>query len=142
MEVEIEASASIQKDEKSKVDDEDEQPKPQFKCQNCDLQEEYDYFGKRPPFANKITFNENCYVMKDPFSPAPEQEKSTNSEYFIALGADCAKCNGPICRGPECSFYYLKSYCLSCASAGGTLNMFPLEVQSKIRRQIANSRTK
>lgn len=136
----VEASTSAQSDPNSKATEEEDLPKPQFKCQNCDLNEEYDYFGKRPPFASRIKFNENCYVMKDPFSPAPELEKTTNSEYFIALGADCAKCNGPICRGQECSFYYLKSYCLSCA--GGMLNAFPLEVQTKIRKQIVSSRTK
>ncbi|KAG4067179.1 hypothetical protein HA402_000170 [Bradysia odoriphaga] len=137
---ELEQSTSAQNDPKTKVQEEDDVPKPQFKCHNCDLNEEYDYFGKRPPFASRIQFNENCYVMKDPFSPAPEQEKTTNSEYFVTLGADCVKCSRPICRGQECSFYYSKSYCLSCA--GGVLSSFPLEVQSKIRKQIANSRTK
>lgn len=143
--MDVEASTSTgndalnEKDVKAKTDDEDDVPRPQFKCQNCDLHEEYDYFGQRPPFASRIKFNENCYVMKDPFSPAPEQEKTTNCEYFIALGADCAECNRPICRGQECSFYYLKSYCLTCLS-GGIMSRFPLEVQTKIRKQIANSR--
>lgn len=141
-ETNAEASTSSTNQDNTKTEakqdqDDDDTPKPQFKCQCCHLQEEYDYFGKRPPFANQIKFNENCYVMKDPFSPAPEQEKATSCEYFIALGADCAQCQRPICRGAECSFYYLKSYCLACA--GGNLKRFPLEVQSKIRKQIANN---
>lgn len=139
--LENEASSAItQPDAKAKTEEVDEIPKPQFKCTNCDFHEEYDYLGRQPPFANKIKFNEPSYVMKDPFAAAPEHAKTTNSEYFIALGANCTKCERPICRGQDCSFYYLKTYCLSCA--GGIVNVFPLEVQSKIKRQIANCRTK
>lgn len=78
-------------------------------------------------------------MMKDPFAAAPEHAKTTNSEFFIALGANCTRCDRAICRGQECSFYYLKTYCLSCAG-GGMVNAFPLEVQSKIRKQMANCR--
>lgn len=131
-----EVSTTAQSDAKTKTDTEDEIPKPTFKCEYCHFHEEYDYFGTHPPFANKIKFNENCYVMKDPFSPAPEHAKTTNSEYFIALGANCAKCDRPVCRGAECSIYYLKTYCLPCA--GKFVNLFPLEVQSKIKKQIAS----
>lgn len=136
---ENEATTTTDKESKSKKDEEDDIPKPRFKCENCEFQEEYDHFGIQPPFANKIKFNEKCYVMKDPFSPAPEHAKTTNSEYFIALGANCAQCDRMICRGQDCSFYYLKTYCLRCA--GGIVNKFPLEVQSKIRKNIANSRS-
>lgn len=117
--------------------EEPEIPRPLFKCECCDLHEEYDYFGTKPPFATKIKFNENCYVMKDPFAPAPQHAKTTNCEYFLALGADCAKCDRKVCRGPDCSFFYLKTYCLACA--GGMVKVFPLEVQTKIRKQIAVS---
>ncbi|KAJ6637976.1 Cysteine-rich DPF motif domain-containing protein 1, partial [Pseudolycoriella hygida] len=132
-------SASSQNHAKAKKDEEDEIPKPKFKCENCGLHEEYDYFGKQPPFANKIKFNENCYIMKDPFTAAPEHAKTTNSEYFIALGTICTRCDRQICRGADCSFYYLKTYCLQCAV--NNVSLYPLEVQSKIKKQIAMIRT-
>lgn len=139
--LEHDALANKQHDTTSKQQKEEEEiPKIQFKCGNCSFLEECDYFGKKPPFANKIKFNENCYVMKDPFAPSPEHAKTTNSEFFIELGAHCAKCERTVCRGQDCSFYYLKTYCLSCASS--FVKMFPLEVQSKIKKQIAISRSK
>jgi len=139
LEQETPLETATQQEPKSK-EQEEEKPKIQFKCGSCTFHEDCDYFGKLPPFANKIKFNESCYVMKDPFAPSPEQAKTTNSEYFIALGGHCVKCNQAVCRGQECSFHYLKTYCLACASS--SVKMFPVEVQTKIKKQIAMNQSR
>lgn len=109
-----------------------------FKCDNCSLNERCDYFGTNPPFAKKIYFSEKCYVMKDPFSPAPSHlTNKSNSEYFIVIGSHCSICNNLVCKGTECSFYYSKTFCLSCAK--NNLKEFPLEIQTKIRKQLTYS---
>lgn len=102
-----------------------------FKCEICGLHEKCDYYGKAPDFIKKIRFTENCYVMKDPFSP-PSQ--SNNAEFFILLGAKCNICNQCVCRNPSCSFLYNQTFCLKCAQS--VKHIFPIEVQSKLQKQI------
>jgi hypothetical protein len=107
-----------------------------FSCESCNLTEKCDYFGRQPPFARKIQFTENCFVMKDPFSPPPSsQSNKSSSEYFLVLGANCEICAKTFCKGAECSLYYSKTFCLTCAKAN--IQQFPLEIQSKIRKQLA-----
>jgi Cysteine-rich domain len=114
-------------------------PEPEriaFLCTSCGLSEQCDYFGRQPPFARKIQFTEDCFVMKDPFSPPPSsQSNKTSSEYYLVLGANCIVCANTFCKGGECSIYYSKTFCLTCAKK--KILDFPLEIQSKIRKQLA-----
>lgn len=108
-----------------------------FKCESCGFAIDCDYKGTRPPFSKNINFIEDCYVMKDPFSPPPGTASSkSNSEYFLVIGADCDRCNSVVCAAATCSLFYRKTYCCECAQQ--SISTFPLEVQSKIRKIIAN----
>ncbi|CAG2057684.1 unnamed protein product, partial [Timema podura] len=51
----------------------------EFVCSTCGLTEHYTYKGKQPPFCKKISFIDDSYVMKDPFSPP-------NKNQFLLLG--------------------------------------------------------
>lgn len=115
---------------------EDDEPKIEFKCEICAFSERCHYKGKRPPFANKIELIEESYVMKDPFSPPPGAHSTkSNSEYFIVIGAHCMDCDRMVCKSSECSIFYTKTFCLSCAK--NHIRSFPVEVQSKIKKQLA-----
>lgn len=110
---------------------------PNFICDTCGFTEKYHYKGKKAPFVLNITFNEPYYVMKDPFSPPPSMEsKKSATEYFLLLGTECSVCYRTVCRSDECSFYFHRTYCLSCADKYTT--DFPQEVQTKLRKQLAN----
>lgn len=111
-------------------------PKIQFNCANCPFSEQCEYKGRQPPFANKVKFLEECYVMQDPFSPPPGKlSDKSSSEYFIVLGADCSSCGRTVCAAGTCSIFYGKSFCLQCAYR--MVKDFPLEIQSKIRKLVA-----
>lgn len=113
------------------------QPKVPFKCEECNFQMDCDYKGTKPPFAKNIQFDVDSYVMVDPFSPPPSNLSSkSNSEYFIVIGSDCANCDRSICSASNCSIFYRKSYCGSCAHQ--MLNQFPVEIQSKIRKCLSS----
>uniref|UniRef100_A0A336LM46 Cysteine-rich DPF motif domain-containing protein 1 n=1 Tax=Culicoides sonorensis TaxID=179676 RepID=A0A336LM46_CULSO len=121
----------------SKRDEKEEPELIKFKCDSCSLQEMAHYKGKNPYFVKNICFTEDCYVMKDPFSPPPAPDtKKSFTEYFLVLGAHCSKCDKSVCRGNECSFFYGQTYCLNCAQS--QIKNFPLEIQTKIRKQIAS----
>lgn len=96
-----------------------------FTCIRCGLQERYFYKGKHPPFA-KILFREDSYVMKDPFSPP-------NKNQLLLLGSDCSLCNMPVCQSPDCSIFYTKRFCRTCADEN--LKHFPSEVQIKLKKK-------
>lgn len=108
-----------------------------FICDTCGFNERYHYKGKKPPFARNIELNDAYYVMKDPFGPPPSYEsgKST-TEYFLVLGTECTVCYRTVCRSEECSFYYNRTFCLPCADKYAT--DFPVEVQTKLRKQMGN----
>lgn len=55
------------------------QTKEKFKCDFCDFESPYDYYGNKP-FQSKIVFLEDCFVMKDPF---------TKDEKPLCLGSLC-----------------------------------------------------
>lgn len=108
-------------------------PKIPFKCEECTFQIVCNYKGLKPPFAKNIQFQEDCYVMQDPFSPPPGNlSAKSNSEYFIVIGVDCSACGRTVCSSPNCSIFYRKSYCAHCAYQ--SVNQFPVEIQSKIRK--------
>lgn len=110
-----------------------------FTCTSCNLTENCEEKlekGKSPSFVKNILVTEDVYVMKDPFNPPPTgyECKKSLSEYFLILGADCCTCGKPVCKDPKCSFFYAATYCLSCCAQ--RIADFPLEIQSKIRKQI------
>lgn len=94
-----------------------------FTCTSCGLSENYDYKGKQPPFSKLINFTNDCYVMKDPFSPL-------NKGQFLILGSDCELCCKPYCQSTECSLFYVKFYCYTCAKQN--IQKFPVQVQSRL----------
>lgn len=109
-----------------------------FVCDLCSLEEMCHYKGKNPYFVKNINFTEDCYVMKDPFSPPPGPDtKKSFTEYFLVLGANCKDCDKTVCKGNECSFFYGHTFCIDCAQI--RIKDFPLEIQSKIRKQIAHT---
>ncbi|XP_058057998.1 cysteine-rich DPF motif domain-containing protein 1 [Anopheles bellator] len=108
-----------------------------FRCGLCDLSEQCDYHGRRPPFAGKlIELAEECYVMRDPFAPPPHAvPDKPPCEYFLVLGADCHLCRQPVCKAPDCSFFYGATFCRRCCHE--RIQDFPLEVRSKIKKQFS-----
>lgn len=99
-----------------------------FQCSSCSLKEKFDYFGDQPPKMKHFRYNENCYVMVDPFVPP-------NREYLV-LGSHCIKCNKTVCRDTSCSFYFDGTYCVDCAKECS--DKFPKVVQDKISKINAN----
>lgn len=104
---------------------ENPQTKPKFQCIECNLMESYEYFGTEPPFVTYLTFNEPCYVLKDPFS-APQYKQ------IIILGSNCSKCSRPVCKSTQCSIYFAKTFCLRCAQE--TIESFPEHIQNKLQK--------
>nr|XP_012139189.1 PREDICTED: cysteine-rich DPF motif domain-containing protein 1 [Megachile rotundata] len=98
-----------------------------FTCSYCALQERYDFKGTKPPFARQLTYLEECYLMKDPFS-------LPNKGEVLVLGADCNFCTKPVCLG--CSIYFGKRFCLECAS--NNMHNLPTQLQTKIKSLIKN----
>lgn len=97
-----------------------------FTCMKCGLQECYFYKGKNPPFNKKILFLEDSYMMKDPFSPP-------NKNQFLLLGSDCTLCKKPVCQSSDCSVFYTRRFCRSCAEEN--LNYFPVTMQIKLKKK-------
>lgn len=79
-----------------------------FECKKCSFREKYEYFGRQPPFITTVFFLEDYFYIEDPFI-APKQGA------YIVLGGHCTKCKICVCKDPKCSFYYEKTYCISCA---------------------------
>lgn len=98
-----------------------------FTCSYCSLQERYDFKGTKPPFARQLTYLEECYIMKDPFS-------LPNKGEVLVLGADCNFCIKPVCLG--CSIYFGKRFCFECAS--NNVHNLPSQLQPKIKSLIQN----
>ncbi|XP_028520877.1 cysteine-rich DPF motif domain-containing protein 1 [Apis cerana] len=63
-----------------------------FKCSYCSLEERFDFKGIKAPFARQLTYLEECYIMKDPFS-------LPNKGEVLVLGADCNFCKKSVCLG-------------------------------------------
>lgn len=104
-----------------------------FKCYSCGMQETVDYFGKAPPFVRNIEFEEDSFVMKDPFTGPPSKHGTRSfTEYFLVLGSNCSLCKEIVCK--DCSLFYKSSFCYPCAQI--EVLKFPLEIRSKIRKEI------
>lgn len=131
-EMEIEIKSEEKPDQK--IDQKVEQtPQIPFTCCICNFSMPCQYKGKTPRFARNIQFNEECYLIQDPFSPPPGNLSSKSTcEHFIVIGSDCSQCSNPVCQLNSCCIFYRKTYCSDCAHQ--LLNTFPAEVQSKIRK--------
>ncbi|XP_033217075.1 cysteine-rich DPF motif domain-containing protein 1 [Belonocnema kinseyi] len=92
-----------------------------FACGFCPLNEHFDYKGTKPPFARQLLYLEDCYIMKDPFSPLNQGET-------LVLGADCSFCKTAVCLG--CSIFYTKRFCKKCALAH--IKDLPKQLHKKI----------
>ncbi|XP_041111220.1 cysteine-rich DPF motif domain-containing protein 1 [Polyodon spathula] len=93
-----------------------------FGCELCGLSTPFSYYGQKPPNTSSIVFLEECYVMKDPFSP--EKEK------FLVIGSHCSLCRKRVCVGTECGLFYTKRFCMQCIKVH--LEEFPQEVQQEL----------
>ncbi|XP_046741103.1 cysteine-rich DPF motif domain-containing protein 1 [Diprion similis] len=93
-----------------------------FQCSFCGLAERYDYKGCKPPFARTVTYLEECYIMKDPFS-------LPNRGEILVLGSDCGVCTKPVCLG--CSLFFIKRFCQACAEQ--EMSSLPVQLHSKIK---------
>lgn len=123
-------TTSRDNDKKEQQGTEEEQI--QFLCKECGMSELVHFYGKKPPFTRNIEFQEDSYVMKDPFTAPPSRNgKRSYTEYFIVVGCKCRVCNGEFCK--DCSVFYDKSFCYRCAHEYVT--EFPLEIQCKIRKE-------
>lgn len=119
----------------SPAEEDDRIPRINFCCSSCGMNEMVHYKGTEPPFVLGVKLLEESYIMRDPFQQHPPRWKK-KPEYFISLGAHCCLCSQVVCRDVECSFFYVSTFCLDCAK--GALKSFPLEVQTKLRKQLAS----
>uniref|UniRef100_A0A8C3C2G5 Cysteine-rich DPF motif domain-containing protein 1 n=1 Tax=Cairina moschata TaxID=8855 RepID=A0A8C3C2G5_CAIMO len=101
------------------------QPTGEFKCQLCGLTAPYMYYGQKPPNTRSVELLEDCYVMKDPFTP--------DKEKILILGSLCSLCGLSVCVGAECSLFYSKRFCLPCMNEN--LQAFPLEIQEDMDKR-------
>lgn len=133
--MEMKSKVLVKKEPGSEVKPEKVEPAPQipFTCKICDFKMLCPYKGKTPRFAKNVQFLEECYLIQDPFSPPPGNLSSKSTcEHFIVIGSDCCRCTNAVCQLNTCSIFYRKTYCSECALQ--SLNTFPAEVQSKIRK--------
>ncbi|CAG5121876.1 unnamed protein product [Candidula unifasciata] len=96
-----------------------------FSCSSCDFVVEYQYQGRKPPFAKNIMLVEDCYIMKDPFS---------TSGGFVCVGGICSLCGCSVCMSNDCSLFYTQRFCLKCA--GKNMKEFPPELQQEISHRL------
>ena len=75
-----------------------------FTCKLCELSEMVHYHGRKPKFVkNLVEFNEDAYLMIDPFS-ARETRFGNN---FLQVGGDCSHCGAAVCM--DCSIFYTRN---------------------------------
>lgn len=96
-----------------------------FECHRCHLKEKYEHHGKVMPFNKFITFKENCYFIRDPFSPLDTRQ-------FLLFGSDCSVCKNQVCQDSECSVFFKNWFCMKCASEN--IIKFPPELHPKIKK--------
>lgn len=113
------------KEEPKEASSEDTKELKWFECYNCNLKEKYEYYGKTMPYNKFINFKDNCYFIRDPFSPLDTRQ-------FLLFGSDCSVCKNQVCQDSECSIFYKDWFCLQCASKH--LEKFPAELHSKIQK--------
>ncbi|XP_025021009.1 cysteine-rich DPF motif domain-containing protein 1 [Python bivittatus] len=103
-----------------------------FECELCGLTAPYSYYGQQPPNAYSVTLLEDCYVIKDPFTPEKDR--------ILILGAQCSLCHKRVCVGPDCSLFYSKRFCLPCVNSH--INEFPLEIEEDLKKKAHSKSSK
>ncbi|XP_029455902.1 cysteine-rich DPF motif domain-containing protein 1 [Rhinatrema bivittatum] len=109
----------------------DVQVKGIFECKLCRLTAPYSYYGQKPPNTHSIFLLEECYVMKDPFTP--------NKDKFLILGSQCSLCKTLVCVGPDCSLFYSKRFCLPCVNKN--IQEFPQEIRQDLDKRKAQTKS-
>lgn len=104
-----------------------------FRCHRCAMQQLCNYHGISPPFAPVVRLPAPFYVKRNPFAPPPSAERPS-AEYYLLLGADCARCDRQVCRATGCSIFYAQTICLECAEL--CITDFPTEIRAKINRAL------
>jgi len=99
----------------SQIKSEEPKEKKYFTCNDCGLNEEYDFYGKTAPFCRSIVFQEDSYICRDPFTAY----SSGNSTNFLLIGSNCSLCNSMTCQ--ECSVFYTRRICKKCTKSTSTL---------------------
>ncbi|MBN3311079.1 cysteine-rich DPF motif domain-containing protein 1 isoform X3 [Amia ocellicauda] len=103
----------------------------EFTCEFCSLSASYTYYGQKPPNTRAIVLLEECFVMRDPFSP--------DKEKFLVLGSSCSLCRKMVCVGPDCSLFYTKRFCLKCVREH--LEEFPQQIQMEVAKKKQTHKT-
>ncbi|XP_025204127.1 cysteine-rich DPF motif domain-containing protein 1 [Melanaphis sacchari] len=98
--------------------------RPIFICKNCNLTERYDCFNDHVSFNRNVGTKVDYYLARDPFSPRSKRQ-------FLILGSVCSMCDKDVCIKPECSIFYSKFFCSTCARK--YISNFPTCVQKKIK---------
>ncbi|XP_043944196.1 cysteine-rich DPF motif domain-containing protein 1 isoform X1 [Protopterus annectens] len=111
---------------------EESSSKVKFECQLCGFTAPYSYYGQKPPNSRSIVFLEECFIMKDPFTP----EKGK----FLILGSHCSLCNKITCVNGDCSIFYTRRFCLPCAKSA--IQDFPKELQHELEKRKLSQKTK
>lgn len=111
-----------EKEEKKKLFSKREE-RETFVCCFCKLSEKYDYKGRQPPFQRHLIYQEDCYIMRDPFSPLNQKEA-------LILGGDCCLCKKSTCM--DCSIFYTKRFCKICAL--NNIHDLPSQLHKKIKQ--------
>ncbi|XP_023696273.1 cysteine-rich DPF motif domain-containing protein 1 [Paramormyrops kingsleyae] len=101
-----------------------------FTCELCGLSAPFSYYGQKPPDTRAIVLLEECFVMKDPFSP--------NRDKFLILGSNCSVCHRTVCVGTDCSLFYTKRFCLPCVHKH--LDQFPLQIRNELAKKKSSQR--
>jgi len=131
-----------QTEEAPKKDQKAQEELVQFTCSICHLNEACHYLGKTPPSHKKqLSFKEDTFVMRDPFTPRVVPIHSANRSPWsgcnlLIIGGHCAICTITVCV--DCSTFYSRRYCLDCAA--NHIKEFPSDIGAKIQKKI-NSRT-
>ncbi len=108
-----------------------------FSCGRCGLTESCHYLGREPPFcSDQVRFEEDSFVLRDPFTPEYFDARGRRRVGFLLLGGKCfvSDCSngGGVCV--DCSVFYKHRFCLDCLAAN--MDAFPSEVQVKIQRKL------
>lgn len=102
-----------------------------FSCSICGISEKCHYLGTKPPFCKAfIEFEEECFVIIDPFTP----RQSRTASNFLVIGGVCSHCKEEVCV--ECSIYFTKRFCMKCSEFN--INEFPKEIQGKIVKKASS----
>ena len=110
----------------------------QFKCSSCHLNEVCHFLGKTlPSHKKRVTFKEDTFVMRDPFTPRVVAAHSANRSPWsgcnlLVIGGFCTICQSSVCV--DCSMFYTRRYCLDCAA--NHIREFPADVGAKIQKKL------